>query len=274
MALMVRMALMVLFVLAFCRMGWAQEKIVIEGTGDSQKLLRCLAEAFQKENPGRSVEIPESIGSSGGVKALIDGRCALARTARPLKDTEKEAGVRDKIFATTPVVFVASGNVRGVQNLTSEQVVAVFSGALSSWAPLGGGDRPLFVASREKGDSSRRVIEAHLPAFRDISSMAGEALYTTPSLMVIFQEHEDVLGYAPLSMVYDVGLVVLALDGVFPSPENVVRGTYEMVVPLAVAWKGELNGPKREFVDFLSSPAAAAIMRSCGAVAAGGNGSS
>jgi phosphate transport system substrate-binding protein len=263
---MLRVVVAALFVLVLCPAARAQEKIVIAGSGDSQMLLRHLADIFEKEHPGVSVDVPDSVGSSGGIKALLAGACDLARLARPLQDSEKEAGVSERVFALAPVVFVASGDVGDVRGLTREQVVAVYSGKISSWAEVGGPESALFVASREKGDSSRRIIEAHIPAFGQISSPAGEIVYTTPELVEIFQTYGGVLGYAPLSMVHDAGLTVMALDGVAPTPENVSRGTYPMVLSLSVAWMGSLSGPGREFVDFLFTPRAAEAIRSCGAV--------
>ena len=44
--------------------------LTIEGTGASQDILRSVAKAFTEANPGITVNVPDSIGSGGGVKAL------------------------------------------------------------------------------------------------------------------------------------------------------------------------------------------------------------
>ncbi len=117
----------------------ARQPLVIAGSGDSQQLLRQLADAFESVNPGRSVIIPDSIGSSGGIKALIDQRCDMARVARPLK--EAELALADDLvyreFASSPVVFAANLPDNCVTNLTSEQIVDIFSGRIGDWSKLG-----------------------------------------------------------------------------------------------------------------------------------------
>jgi len=67
----------------------AKERLVIAGTGDSQAILQQLAVLFKVDNPGTVVEVPHSVGSGGGVKAIKQHTVDLARTARPLKEKEK-----------------------------------------------------------------------------------------------------------------------------------------------------------------------------------------
>ena len=78
----------------------ATEKIVIAGTGDSQSLLRVLAGDFEKSHPGTAIEIPDSIGSGGGIKATAMGKCDLGREARGIKDKEKKYGLKYRLFCS------------------------------------------------------------------------------------------------------------------------------------------------------------------------------
>ncbi|MDB4470643.1 substrate-binding domain-containing protein, partial [Deltaproteobacteria bacterium] len=78
-----------LIVLLVSNNAIAQEQLVIDGTGDSQQLLRQLAQAYEAANPDSKIIVPDSSGSSGGVKALLKGKTDLARIARPLKAKEK-----------------------------------------------------------------------------------------------------------------------------------------------------------------------------------------
>lgn len=171
------------FAVGICGIGFAAEKIVIEGSGDNQKLLRILADAFEKKHPGKIIEIPESIGSSGGIKALANGKCDLARIARPLKNSEQGLGLTSKVFASTPLVFVTGNNEAGIDNLNSEQIVNIFSGKFDSWSRLGGNDIKFLVLNREKGDSSRRILEENIPGFKEADTMCGEIIHSTPDLI-------------------------------------------------------------------------------------------
>ena len=54
----------------YATLPFAQENITISSTGDRQYLLQLLGAEFEQLYPGTKVEIPHSIGSGGGIKAL------------------------------------------------------------------------------------------------------------------------------------------------------------------------------------------------------------
>lgn len=83
--------------------GTAQaETLRISGTGVALGGIILLGDAFEAENPGTTIEVLPSLGSSGGIKALLAGALGLSVSSRPLKDDEKEGGAMAKIYASTP----------------------------------------------------------------------------------------------------------------------------------------------------------------------------
>lgn len=254
------------FAVGICGISFATEHIVIEGSGDNQRLLRILADVFQKKHPGKIIEIPESIGSSGGIKALVNNRCDLARIARPLKTSEKGLGLTCKIFASTPLVFAIGNNEGGIDNLTGEQIVNILSGKVDSWSQLGGKDVKFHAVNREKGDSSRNILEENIPGFKEINTTSVEIVQSTPALIKMLIEKKDSLGYAPFSMVTGTGLFVMKFNGVEPSVESAQRGDYKLLINLTVVWKGKLSGLAKDFVDFLFSTEAKNIILNNGGI--------
>ncbi|MCK9602951.1 MAG: substrate-binding domain-containing protein [Candidatus Omnitrophica bacterium] len=255
-------------VFIFCITGisLAQERIVVAGTGDSQELLRVLANAFEKVNPGKKVEVPYSVGSSGGIRLVREGGCDLGRLARPLNDKEKKYGLNYEVFAYSPVALAVNPGVKGIDNIVPEQIVGIFSGVITSWGELGGQKQKIYVVQREKGDSSRIMLEANIPGWKEIKDLSGEVVYTTPEMVSALVEHQDSIGYLPLSMAKSSGLTVLRIGGVYPSVENVKNGTYKLTIPFSLIWKGELEGLARTFVDFILSPEGQGIIAENGAV--------
>ena len=245
---------------------FAQEKIVVAGTGDSQSLLRALAEAFEKVNPGKRIEIPDSIGSGGGIKSTAKGICNLGRVARPLREKENFLGLNYKVFACSPVVLVANPSITKVKNLSTKDIIGIYSGKITSWDILGEGKRKIYVVNRENGDSSRIVLERRISGFKDIKKLAGQVVYSTPGAVAIIKKHEDTIGYTSLAMTSGMKLVVMKINGIYPSVENVKNETYKLVTPLGLAWKGELQGLAKEFFDFLFSPEGQKIIIQNGAV--------
>ena len=158
----------------------AKDILEIPGTGDSQELLRGLAKVFNESQDVITVSIPNSVGSGGGVKLVGTGANELGRVARGIKSKEKRYNLKYIQFASSPVVFAVSHNVKGVDNITAEQVAGIYSGEIKNWRALGVNPGKIYVISREPGDSSRKVLEKNIPGYKDIGKSIGKVIYSTP----------------------------------------------------------------------------------------------
>ncbi|MBI5557831.1 MAG: substrate-binding domain-containing protein [Deltaproteobacteria bacterium] len=247
--------------------GGAEVKIVIRGTGDSQNLLRSLATGYQKSQPAVSIEVPDSIGSSGGgIKATAAGKCQLGRVSRPLSKKEKALNLSYLFFARSPVVFLANTSVSAVKGITDEQAAAIFSGAITHWSAVGGPHERIYVDNREKGDSSLTVIETHIPAFKVMKKQAGQTLYSTQENITTIGGHRQTIGYAnQAEAAHQPGLLVLRLNGVSPGRKNVDKGAYKLVSLLGLAWKDGPGPAAQGFLNFLHSSQAEEIIMEHGA---------
>jgi phosphate transport system substrate-binding protein len=245
----------------------AQEKITVCGTGDSQRLLQALADSFGDSQTEISVEVPNSIGSSGGIRKTAEGLCDLGRVARPLKEREGKYNLHYKLFASSPLVFIVHENV-SIQDLTAEQVLAVLSGKIQNWQELGGPDMKIFIAKREKGDSSRRVLENNIPQLNEATDLAGQTTFSTSETLEAVSQYKGTLSYAPLAMTDFPGVRVLTYNGVTPTPENARAGSYPLNIPFGFVWKGELSHASKKFIEFIESPKGEKILLQHGAIPA------
>ncbi|BCR05954.1 hypothetical protein DESUT3_30230 [Desulfuromonas versatilis] len=248
--------------------AFARDSIVIAGSGDSQQLLRVLAEAFQNSHPGARVQVPDSIGSSGGIKAAASGDCDLGRVARPLREREKPLDLNYLPFARSPVVFAANLDAPCVNNLTEAQVNDIYAGRIGQWSELGAcPQHKIYVANREEGDSSRAVLEQQVAGFQEVAGSAGKVIYSTPETVEVLSRYRFTLAYLPLSTIRgNTALRVFNYRGVAPEPEAVRSGDYPLVTPFGLVWQGRLEGPARQFVEFLFSSEAQQIMERQGVV--------
>ncbi|MCX5875903.1 MAG: substrate-binding domain-containing protein [Deltaproteobacteria bacterium] len=243
--------------------------LMIPGTGDSQVLLRKLAQLYAKNRPGIPVEIPESIGSGGGIRSVITGKNEIARVARPLTEKENAQGLKSRIFAQAPVVFAVNPGVTGVETLSPEQIIGIYSGRIPQWDALDAalsGVGKIYVMNREEGDSSRTVLERLIPGFKEIAVPAGATVYSTPEAVQTLMASPNTIGYLPMPAVVGTGLKMLQVQGVAPSAANVRQKKYQMVIPFALVWKDTLTPRAQDFLDFLSSPAAKKLMLDNGAI--------
>lgn len=261
-------AILVLFILTLgATPAFALERLVIPGTGDSQELLRIAAQSFEKTHPELIVDIPDSVGSTGGIKRVLNGHAPLARIARVLHAEEQASGLKSNLFAYTPIVFVANLPEKCTDDISSEDIVAIYSGEITSWKQFGQcPDHKIYIANREEGDSSRLLIEEHIPGFKDIKNFAGEIIYSTPEAQHIIEDHPYTIGYLPLAMLSRSPLTQLSIDNLTPSVENLVSKKYLLAVPLGFVWRDELPTDYGQFVDFLFSTKGQEIIRNQGAV--------
>lgn len=246
--------------------GFTGQKIVIAGTGDSQELLRVIARAFEKKLEGGKIEVPDSVGSSGGIRAVINDEADIARVARALKKDEQQAGLNYLLFAEAPVVFAVHPDVTGIDNITTEEIIKIYSGQVKNWNVLGYQVGKIYPINRESGDSCLKVLLAKVPGFADIPDPIGKIFYSTQEAVDAIAEHKQTIGFLPLPSTIDKNIRILKVDGVYPSVENVQSGKYNLAVPLAAVYKKEPRGLAKKFIEFLFSPEAKEIITAAGSV--------
>ena len=246
-----------------------KQTLTISGTGDSQGLLRVLADSFQELHPLSEIIVPDSIGSTGGIKSLLEGTSVLARIARPLTDQEVMTGVKLLLFAQSPVVFATNKAAGELVSISEEQLVAIYQGKLTRWQELNIQKKlgKIYPVSREEGDSSLSAIQKIIPQFSRLPQNISKIIYTTPKTSQTLQSYKRVIGYLPLAVTLKTDLNILNLNGVTPSAENILSGKYKITVPFGIAYKAEPTGLAKLFIDFLFSNQGVQIINSHGAIA-------
>lgn len=117
--------------------GSAQSgKVVVSGSSSVSPVMEKLKEAYLKVNPDVTIEIQQS-DSSTGVSNAIDGTCDIGMASRELKDSETEKGVSSTIIAMDGIAVIVN-NENEISNLTSEQVMNIFTGNAVIWNDVTG----------------------------------------------------------------------------------------------------------------------------------------
>lgn len=105
-------------------------KIVVAGSSSVTPVMEKLKEAYVELNPDAQIEIQQS-DSTAGMTAAIDGTCQIGMASRDLKDSEKEQLNGMEIALDGIAVIVHPENP--VNNLSSEDVKNIFTGAATTW---------------------------------------------------------------------------------------------------------------------------------------------
>ena len=246
------------------------DTLTIPGSGAPEVLLKALAAVFNQSQQMHAVEVPPSIGSTGGIKAVIAGNAVLARVARPLKPDE--TGLMYKPFARDAVVFV-TGEKTGVSELNTGQLVDIYSGHLSTWQQVGGTSTPIRLLTRESTETSLGIIKKHIAPFQTLAIVPQAKLANRDfEMLELLEKYQTSIGWLTRSTVTAANtmLNIIALDGVEPSIKTVQSGAYPLIGDYAFVYRpDQLTTAAEQFMAFISSDAGREVLEQLGA--AGGD---
>jgi phosphate transport system substrate-binding protein len=215
------------------------------------------------------VLIPPSVGTAGGIRAVRQDLAVLARVAQTQQGDQATQGLQYLVFAQDMTIFAVGGKVT-VKNLTSPQLVDVFTGKITDWRELGGAPGPIRVLARQPGDSNLKIIGENLPSFRNITfPPSAKVVHTDPKMLEMLQKYKYSIGWLTFSALKGVQTSVypLALDGIAPTPENARSRKYKLLGPYALVYKEErLNNLAKLFLDFIFSRECQQLMEQFGVI--------
>jgi phosphate transport system substrate-binding protein len=243
--------------------------LLIGGTGGALSVVSALAEAYRARHSGPPIEVLNSLGTGGGLRALADGRIDIALASRPLTEAERQGNVV-RVFARTPLVFVANADV-SADGLDTDTLIAIYRGERTSW-PDGRRCRPIL---RPWGDAESAVLAESNPAVAEALKYALRhrgllAPLTTQETLEAIHETPGAFGYSPLAEVlaHRGGLRVLSYNQIVPSPTAVANGEYPLAVKLSMVTTVSPRADVRGFIDFVTSSDGAAILADQGCLPA------
>ena len=92
-------------------------------------------EAYEKANGGKiTVEVQQS-DSTTGITSAAEGICDIGMASRELKDEETSENLTATEIARDGIAVVVN-NDNDIDNLTSDQVKAIFTGETTEWEDL------------------------------------------------------------------------------------------------------------------------------------------
>lgn len=236
------------------------EEITIVGTGSGPLILKEIGKAFRQQNPDITINVPRSIGSGGGIKAVGNDEYLIGRVARGIKDNEKHYNLTYLPIARVPIVFYVNPNVP-VDNLTNEQIIGIYSGKIFDWREVGGHNARIKVVRRQEGDSSLSVLLQSFPHFKDSPiTEFSKTTYSDPDTIELVEKTPDTIAFGAYSDVMKRKVAVLKMDGV-----SAIDSAYPYYGVFALVFKEKnRTGGLKAFIDFAASPATAGAIKKGG----------
>lgn len=236
-----------------------------DGSTSMEKVIGALGEAFMEANDQVTFTYNPT-GSSSGIQAVQEGRCDIGLSSRALKDAEKASGLTETILAYDGIAVIVNPE-NTVEDLTLEQIAAIYTGEVTNWSEIGGADAEIVLIGREAGSGTRGGFE-EIVDVEDACKYRQE-LSSTGDVIATVAQNPGAIGYASLASVKDT-VKAVKVAGVAPSEATVKDGSYAIQRPFVLATKEgvQLGDAAQAFFDYVTSADAGEIIVAAGVVPA------
>ena len=235
-----------------------------DGSTSMEEVIGALGEQFLADT-GVTVTYNPT-GSGAGIEAVTNGTCDIGLASRALTDEEKAGGLTETTVALDGIAIIVNSE-NPVTDLTIDQIADIYTGAINDWADVGGTAGTIARVIRESGSGTRDGFES-ITGTKD-ACLSDQELSSTGAVIEAVRSNPAAIGYASLSAVEgQEGITVLKVNGVAPSEETVLDGTYTIQRPFVFVTRTDetLSDAAQAFFDFATSTDANDLIAAAGAV--------
>ena len=108
--------------------------LTLSGSTSVSPVMEKLADAYKEINPNVTIAVQQT-GSGAGITAATEGACEIGMSSRDLKDEELANGLTATTIANDGIAVIVNHS-NPVDNLTTEQIMSIYTGSITNWADL------------------------------------------------------------------------------------------------------------------------------------------
>jgi phosphate transport system substrate-binding protein len=256
------MAGIALLLLTACNSD-ASHRINVSGSTSVSPFAEHLAELYQKQHAGESINV-QSLGSSAGIQAAMEGVAEIGMSSRELKPEEAER--LDELVIARDGLAVIVHPSNPISSLTQQQVQDIFSGKINNWKEIGGIDHSITLVAREAGSGTYSAFDELMLKGQHVTSAALRQ-GSNGAIRQVVAEDPNAVGYISIGIV-DNSVKAVIIDDVQPSIDNVRNNLYKFARNFLFVWpKGKQLDPlAQDYVNYVMSDEGQAEMERLGLV--------
>ncbi|XZE51794.1 phosphate ABC transporter substrate-binding protein [Planctomycetaceae bacterium SH139] len=234
--------------------GQLSGKLTLSGSSTVAPLVTEIATRFESQQPGVRVDV-QTGGSGKGIADVRLDMADIGMASRPLNIEEADLTAH-QIAADGVGLIVHKSNT--VQELTTEQVLAIYTDRVNNWQQLGGADEPIIVVHKAEGRATLEVFLAHF-ALRNPVIKADVIVGDNEHGVKTVIGAAGAIGYvsigtAEANIALGAPIRLLPLAGVPASTARVASGEFPMSRPLNLVTKSPPSPLAEAFIRFCQSP--------------------
>lgn len=243
--------------------------ITAAGSSALKPLVDDAADAFLDENPDVSITV-DAGGSGEGLKQVSEGTVTIGNSDVPAEDkldADAAAELVDHQVCVITMAPIVNNDVKeaGVDSLTKDQLISIFTGKTTNWKDVGGPDEDIVLVTRPESSGTRATVQEYALDGNEEASNASMETDDSGVLLKNVADTKGAIGYVALSYLVDnKDVATVAIDGVEPTLENTYSGEYPVWTFEHMYTKGEPDEVTKAFLDYIMSDDYGTQMESLG----------
>lgn len=238
--------------------------VTIAGSTSVQPLSEAIAEKYMEANEGITIQV-QGGGSGQGIKSIESEIADIGALSREVKDEEKENLSKEYKIAVDGIGVVANKEI-GNLDLTLEQIKKIYTGEITDWKEVGAKAGKITVVTREEGSGTRGAfveITGVLQDDKDMTTKEAIAQPSTGAALETVKKTPNAIGFVSLEAITD-DVASVKIEGVAPSAEAVVDGTYKITRPFMYVVSEKVSAEAQAFIDFVLSDEGQKLVKESG----------
>lgn len=211
------------------------------------------AEAYT-EQTGVSVLV-SGLGSSAGIEAVSNDTADIATSSRGLNAQEQELGLTTIPIAHDGIAVIVNPE-NPVQNLSVEQLRAIYAGQITNWSEVGGEDLAIQLVNRDEASGTREAFKSIIMDGEPFDRRAA-VLSGTGQVRDVVSRTRGAIGYISMGFVEskyaETQVRAINVNHVEPSEKTVASGGYPISRDLYFFTKGGPSAEAQGYIEYVLS---------------------
>ncbi len=227
-----------------------QQSITAVGSTALQPLVEAASAEYSAEHSGIFINV-QGGGSGTGLSQIESGAVQMGNSDL---FAQEKAGINPKMLIDHKIAVVGVAPIVnkkvGVKNLTSKQLIGIFTGRITNWKAVGGRDIPVTLINRTQGSGTRVTFEKYGLGGRE--SAVAQEQDSSGTVRQIVSTTPGAVSYVAFGYV-NRNVQPISLNGIKPTPQNVMHNRWKIWSYEHIYTHGKPTGLTKKFLAYLEN---------------------